>query len=146
MPESRINEFLYSDEWDVPFFKRLAHNDTGSATGHQAGLVVPLALRSFFPTLDEAQTSRETPTVDRAILVHMFLGLRNVGEGLARYQFQTWGGERSAEARLTDNLAPIRKVAKSGDILVFQRSADTLDRFRLILFRQRSLGLVRLIP
>jgi putative restriction endonuclease len=68
----------------------------------------------------------------------MFLGLRHVGEGRARYQFQTWGGERSAEGRLTDNLTPIRGVAKEGDILVFQRSADTLDRFRLLLFQRPS--------
>jgi putative restriction endonuclease len=138
MPVSRIREFLLSEEWDVPFFKRLAHNDTGSAKGHQAGLVVPKALRPFFPSLDEAQTSKEHPTVDRGILVDMFLGLRNIGEGLARYQFQTWGGKRTPEARLTDNLAPIRNIAKRGDILVFQRSADTLDRFRLILFRRYS--------
>jgi putative restriction endonuclease len=127
---------LSSEEWDVPFFKRLAHNDTGRAAGHQAGLVIPKALRPFFPTLDEGRTSPETPTVDRRILVHMFIGLKQVGEGQARYQFQTWGGERSAEGRLTDNLTPIRGAAKKGDILVFQRSADTLDKFRLILFRR----------
>lgn len=135
MVTSRIQEFLSSEEWDAPFFKRLAHNDTGRARGHQAGLVIPKTLRPFFPTLDEGKTSRETPTVDRRILVHMFIGLRHVGEGRARYQFQTWGGERSAESRLTDNLIPIRGPAKKGDILVFQRSADTLDKFRLILFR-----------
>jgi len=140
MPENRIKDFLDSDEWDVPFFKRLAHNDTGAAKGHQAGLVIPKALRPFFPTLDETETSQENPTVDRGIFVDMFLGLRNVGDGLARYQFQTWRGKRSPESRLTDNLAPIRKVAKRGDLLVFQRSADTLDRFRLILFRPRSYG------
>lgn len=140
MAESNIREFLSTQEWDVPFFKRLAHNDTGSAKGHQAGLVVPKELRPFFPTLDETQTSKTTPTVDRGILVEMYLGLRNVGIGLARYQFQTWGGERSPESRLTDNLAPIRRVARKGDILVFQRSADTLDRFRLILFQKRFTG------
>jgi len=138
MARSRVQEFLSSDEWDAPFFKRLAHNDTGRATGHQGGLVIPKALRAFFPLLDEGKTSKETPTVDRRLLVHMFLGLRHVGEGRARYQFQTWGGERSAEGRLTDNLTPIRGVAKEGDILVFQRSADTLDRFRLLLFRRPS--------
>lgn len=140
MPRSKIQEFLSSDEWDVPFFKRLAHNDTGSAKGHQAGLVVPKALRPFFPALDEAKTSKAKPTVDRGILVEMFVGLRQVGEGLTRYQFQTWGGKRSAEGRLTDNLAPIRGIAKKGDILIFQRSADTLDRFRLLLFRKRFQG------
>jgi putative restriction endonuclease len=112
MARSKVHEFLSSDEWDAPFFKRLAHNDTGRATGHQAGLVIPKALRQFFPALDEGKTSRETPTVDRRILVEMFIGLRHVGKGRARYQFQTWGGERSAEARLTDNLTPIRGQLK----------------------------------
>lgn len=102
--------------------------------------MVPKALRPFFPALDEAQTSKEQPTIDGGIFVDMFVGVRNVGDGLARYQFQTWGGERSSEARLTDNLAQIRKPAKKGDILVFQRSAETLDRFRLILFRRRWPG------
>jgi len=136
----KIREFLSSYEWDAPFFKRLAHNDTGRARGHQAGLVVPKALRPFFPVLDESKTSKAAPTVDRRILVHMFIGLRQVGESRARYQFQTWGGERSAESRLTDNIAPIREDAKEGDILVFQRRADNLDRFRLLLFRSPSPG------
>ena len=138
MPRSKIYEFLSSEEWDVPFFKRLAHNDTGRARGHQGGLVVPKALRPFFPVLDEALTSRATPTIDRRLVAEMFLGLQQVGEGQVRYQFQTWGGERSAEARLTDNLAPIRKVAGQGDILVFQRSAETLDRFRFVLVQTKS--------
>ena len=140
MPPSKIQEFLFSEEWDVPFFKRLAHNDTGHATGHQGGLVIPKALRPYFPVLDESKTSRAKPTIDRRILVHMFVGLREVGDSRARYQFQTWGGERSAEGRLTDNLAPIRNLAKADDILVFQRSADTLDRFRLLLFQRRRPG------
>ena len=140
MPPSKIEEFLFSDEWDVPFFKRLAHNDTGQATGHQAGLVIPKALRPFFPALEESKTSRAKPTIDRRILIHMFVGLRQVGDGLSRYQFQTWGGERSAEGRLTDNLAPIRSLATRNDILVFQRSADTLDQFRLLLFQRGRPG------
>lgn len=140
MPQSKLREFLFSDEWDVPFFKRLAHNDTARAKGHQAGLVIPKALRPFFPVLDESKTSKANPTIDRRILVHMFVGLRQVGEGRARYQFQTWGGERPPEGRLTDNLAPIRGLAKANDILVFQRSADTLDRFRLLLFQRRRPG------
>lgn len=138
MPPSKVQEFLSSEEWDVPFFKRLAHNDTASAQGHQAGLVIPKALRPFFPVLDESKTSKANPTIDRRILVHMFIGLRQVGDGMSRYQFQTWGGERSAEGRLTDNLGPIRSLAARDDIVVFQRSADTLDRFRLLLFQKRQ--------
>jgi len=140
MATSKVQELLSSREWDSPFFKRLAHNDTGQASGHQAGFVIPKAIRPFFPVLDENKISKAAPTVDRRIFVLMFIGLRQVGEGQARYQFQTWKAERSAEGRLTDNLAPIRGEAKKGDILVFQRSADTLDRFRLLLFRSRSQG------
>jgi putative restriction endonuclease len=140
MASSKIREFLLGQQWDSPFFKRLAHNDTGKAVGHQGGLVVPKPLRRFFPSLDEGRTSRTKPTVDRGLFVEMFLGLRQVGEARVRYQFQTWGGERSPESRLTENLGPIYREANSGDILVFQRSADTLNRFRLTLFQQDSIG------
>ena len=58
-------EFLLDPEWDAPFFKRLAHNDTGAAKGHQGGLAFPKDLREFLPALDEGLTGETTPTVDR---------------------------------------------------------------------------------
>ena len=48
------------------------------------------------------------------------------------------GGTRSPESRLTDQLAPLRNLAHGGDILIFQRSIDRLDRYCLTLVRQSS--------
>jgi len=129
-------EFLANPEWDAPFFKQLAHNDTGQAAGHQGGMVLPKDLRQFLPNLDEAVTSRVAPTTDRFLRVEMFVGTANLAENIVRYQFQTWGGTRSAESRLTDGFSPIRNKATVGDLIVFQRRADAVDCFRFILLKQ----------
>ena len=130
-----LAEFLISDEWDSPFFKRLANNDTAAAPGHQGGMVVTQDLRQFFPTLD-GRTSRVSPTIDRTIGAEMFLGLKQIAHGSLRYQFQTWGGKRSPESRITEGFGPLHRLARGGDILIFQRRADSIDSFRLILVRQ----------
>lgn len=128
-------DFLSNSEWDTPFFKKLAHNDTGSASGHQAGMVFPKDLRQYLPTLD-ATTSPDTPTVDRFLRVEMYMGDEYLQTGMVRYQFQTWGGERRPESRITAGLRPIRDRAVAGDLLLFQRRFDELNRFRLILIKQ----------
>lgn len=128
-----MREFMANPEWDSPFFKRLAHNDTGSAAGHQGGMVLPKDLRHFLPILDEGATSHLVPTTDRFLRAEMFVGAVHLTESVVRYQFQTWGGTRSAESRLTDGLRPVRDRAREGDIILFQRQADALDRFRLML-------------
>src|ERR1041385_3100465 len=135
---STLLDFLTSEEWDSPFFKRLARNDTGEGRGHQAGLVLPKVLREFFPALDENRTSARQPTIDRNIRVQMFSGLTQIATSVVRYQFQTWGGTRSPESRITDGFAPIHRRARGGDILIFQRSSEALDQFRFILIRQGS--------
>lgn len=128
--------YLANPDWDAPFFKRLAHNDTGQAAGHQAGMVLPKDLRQFLPSLDESATSQMTPTTDRYLHAEMFLGPDHLTDSVVRYQFQTWGGTRSAESRITDGFRPLRDRSREGDIIIFQRRADALDRFRLILVRQ----------
>jgi putative restriction endonuclease len=133
---SQLLDFLASEEWDAPFFKRLARNDTAEARGHQAGMVLPKDLREFFPALDERRISARHPTIDRNIRVGMFTGVKQIATGVVRYQFQTWGGTRSPESRITDGFAPIHRRARGGDILLFQRSAEALDQFRFILIRQ----------
>jgi putative restriction endonuclease len=133
-----IREFLADEDWDAPFFKRLAHNDTGRARGHQAGFVLPKDLRKFFPTLDRKQISAATPTSDRALEVELYLGIRKLTDAIVRYQFQTWGGTRHPESRITDNLGPVRALASKGDLLLFQRRSNSLDRFRLILIARKS--------
>ena len=137
MPDGgSLIQFLRDPAWDLPFFKRLAHNDTGQAVGHQAGVVIPKDLRIFFPTLDEALASATVPTVDRNLTAEMFIPGRQVASNSIRYQFQTWGGTRRAESRITDNLGPIRNLAHAGDLLVVKRNRERLDLFRLVLIRQ----------
>jgi putative restriction endonuclease len=128
-------QFLDDPAWDAPFFKRLAHNDTGQASGHQGGVVVPKDLRGYFPALDEGLASADAPTVDRYLIAEMFIPGQQVGSDMVRYQFQTWGGTRSAESRLTDNLGPIRNKAQADDFLIVQRSRDKLDSYRILLVR-----------
>jgi putative restriction endonuclease len=125
-------------EWDVPFFKKLAHNDTGAASGHQGGIVVPKDLRPFFPSLSDADASAIAPTSDRRIVAELFVEGLYLSTASTRYQYQTWGGERSPESRLTDQLTPLRSLARGEDYLVFQRCIDRLDLYRLTLVRQTS--------
>lgn len=132
-----IRTFLDHSDWDKPFFKRLANNDTSAAPGHQGGLVVPKDLRRFFPGL-LGRISASTPTLDRRIWADLYDGTVFLGQVDTRYQYQSWGGERSAESRLTDNLSRLRKLAAADDILVLQRSLIDLDVYRLTLVRQGS--------
>lgn len=131
-----MREFLTNPDWDAPFFKRLAHNDTGDAAGHQSGMVLPKDLRQFLPTLDESVTSHIAPTIERYLRIEMFVGTQHLTNGMVRYQFQTWGGTRQPESRITDGLRPLRDLAHEGDLMLFQRRADALDKFRLILVNQ----------
>lgn len=132
-----LRAFLEEPDWDKPFFKRLASNDTAAAPGHQGGLVVPKDLRRYFPGL-LGRISSSSPTLDRRIRAELYDGNAFLSSVDTRYQYQTWGGERSAESRLTDNLSDLRKRATADDILVLQRSLIDLDVFRLILVRQGS--------
>ena len=140
MAKSKLREFLYNDEWDLPFFKILAKNDTAEGKNNQRGPVIPLALRQYLPSIDETELSSTNPTSDRNLRAELFVGLRQVDEATIRYQFQTWRNKRSPEGRLTRNLGLVYSQSKRGDILVIQRRVDSLDQFRLILFRKHSQG------
>lgn len=133
-----LAQFLSDPAWDAPFFKILAHNDTGNAAGHQGGMVLPKDLRKYLPALDEGATSSAAPTTDRRIEARMHLGSLPVASGSLRYQLQTWGGTRGAESRITDGLRPLRDLAAVGDMLIFQRQANSLDHFRLTLVPKAS--------
>ena len=128
---------LEDPKWDAPFFKVLAMNDTGAASGHQGGMVIPKDLRNYFPGLS-GTTNIYLPTLDHRITAQLFVNEKFVGTADTRYQFQTWGGERNAESRLTDNLGPLRNRATGGDILIIQRSIDNLELYRLILVTQKN--------
>jgi putative restriction endonuclease len=132
---SSLTEFLITDDWDAPFFKRLANNDTAAARGHQGGMVVTQDLRQFFPFL-QGRTSAIIPTIDRTIWADMFIGLKQIAHGMVRYQIQTWGGTRSPESRITEGFAPLHRRAVGGDILVFQRRSDSIEHFRLVLIKR----------
>jgi putative restriction endonuclease len=114
---------------DGLFFKVLAHNDTGKAAGHQGGIVIPKDLAKFFPPVAKGLG----PTDD----IRLWAALHVDGQYLAtvdtRYQHQTWGGTRSPERRLTDNLGLLRNQASSGDILLFRKSLDNEGQIDLFL-------------
>lgn len=128
---------VHSPEWDFPVFKVLASNDTGNATGHQGGVVIPKDLRIFFPGLT-GTVSAANPTVDHRIEAQLFVENAYKGTVSTRYQFQSWGGQRSPESRLTDQLGPLRNLATGNDVLIIQRSIDRLDYYRLTLVRRLS--------
>jgi len=131
-------DILRDAEWDSPFFKVLAANDTGAAAGHQAGIVIPKPLRQFFPELNPAVATRTMPTVDNRILAELWIGTKHVATVDSRYQFQTWGGTRPPESRLTDNLGPLRISAQGGDLLILQRHAIEIGRYRLVLVKKEE--------
>ena len=120
---------------DTSVFKRLAHNDTGKAAGHQGGIVIPKAIASFFPPLPGAG-GPENPTVDKRMVADLFVDGVRVATVRTRYQHQTWGGTRSPERRLTDNLSPLRNAASAGDIAVFTKDLTDDGYMQVHLLRQ----------
>lgn len=120
---------------DTSVFKKLAHNDTGRARGHQGGIVIPKAISQFFPPLP-AVTAIGGPTVDSILSADLFVDGRRVDTIKTRYQHQTWGGTRSPERRLTDNLGPLRNEAEEDDILLFTKDLDDDGYIQLHLIKQ----------
>lgn len=128
---------IASTDWDAPFFKVLAKNDTGEGRGHQSGILIPRSLRQYFPQLS-GTTSSTQPTIDQRVNADLYDGERFLSVVSTRYQYQSWNDTRSHEARLTDQLGPIHRIAQEGDVLVMQRSTLTRNRFRLTLIRRSS--------
>lgn len=126
-----------SKEWEAPFFKILAKNDTGESKGHQAGVLIPKSLRQYFPQLS-GMTSSSQPTIDQRINAELYDGEKFLSAVSTRYQHQSWRDTRSHEARLTDQLGPIHSIAQGGDILVMQRNSLKKNRFKLTLIRKSS--------
>lgn len=120
---------------DTSVFKKLAHNDTGQARGHQGGIVVPKAIAQFFPPLPTT-TTVANPTVDATLIADLFVDGRRVDTVETRYQHQTWGGTRPPERRLTDNLGALRNEATKDDILLFTKDLDDNGYIQLHLVRQ----------
>lgn len=120
---------------DTSVFKKLAHNDTGKARGHQGGIVIPKAISQFFPPLP-AVTATGGPTVDSRLTADLFVDGRRVDTVQTRYQHQTWSGTRPPERRLTDNLGPLRNAASEDDILLFTKDLDDDGYIQLHLIRR----------
>lgn len=129
-------------EFDRPFFKRLANNDTGAAKGHQGGIVIPKALDGFFPVLPTPSTAKPAP--DIRLNAALFVENEQVGLVDTRYQYQSWKGTR-LERRLTDNLSAIRGVAAKDDFVVMERSLSDPHFYRLRLLRSGSSEFARLL-
>lgn len=132
-----LEELITDPEWDKPFFKILAHNDTSAAPGHQGGIVIPKEIRVFLPGLSSEATP-DNPTVDSQIVAELVVEGNTIDKVATRYQYQTWGGTRSPESRLTGNLGRIRDTAEGGDCVVFQRSQQDINLYRLILVKKDS--------
>ena len=62
-----------------------------------------------------------------------------------RYQFQTWGGTRSPESRLTNGMLPLRSLSVENDVLVMQRRIDALERYRFFLIKQGTPAFAELV-
>lgn len=120
---------------DSGVFKRLAHNDTGAAKGHQGGIVIPKDLGPFFPAVDH-NVSGSKPTNDIRLEVELYVNGTFLEVANTRYQIQTWGGTRSPERRLTDNLGPLRNQAQKNDILLFFNDLTQKNRIQIHLLKQ----------
>lgn len=124
-------------DFDRPVFKRLSHNDSGAGSGHQAGIVVPKELDPYFPQLS-GKTSALTPTVDEDIRAILVVGAKEVGTVTTRYQYQTWGGERPAERRITSNLGLLRSHSVQDDIVLIERNLADRSLYRMTLLKKGS--------
>ena len=91
--------------FDKPLFKTLAPNDTGASPGKQAGPLIPKEMDSYFPQL-QGQASPTNPAPYQEIKADLFIGNESIGLVNTRYQYQTWGGERTPERRIRVPSAP----------------------------------------
>ena len=125
-----------SSGWDHPFFKVLAKNDTGQASGHQSGLVVPIPIQQYLPIIP-GEPCKEKPSIAIPLTAHLYAAGVSLGEVGTRYQVQSWGGLKR-ENRITFALKPLLGAARAGDILLLQRKSDSCDVYRLELLPQKT--------
>lgn len=85
----------------------------------------------YFPDLSSKASA--IGAVDEYITATLFIGDVPGGVVSTRYQYQTWGGTRSPERRITGNLSALRNKAKAGDYLVIERSISDPSFYRLTL-------------
>lgn len=126
-------------EFDAPIFKVLSNNDTGSAPGHQGGIVIPADLDAFFPRL-YGEPNPNAPTLETDVVLELWIERTCVGIVPSRYQYQTWGGNRPPERRLTRGFSAWRNEARGGDVAVFERSVSDENYYRLTLNKEDRLS------
>lgn len=132
-----LHVLLEDPEWDAPVFKKLSRNDTGNSPGHQGGMVIPKDLRKYFPGLS-LETTVDVPTVDDRLIADLYFADQFISQVNTRYQYQTWGGTRSPESRLTESLGSIRNHARGDDYILIQRNLYDLEYYRLFLVNRGS--------
>ena len=125
-----------SSGWDHPFFKVLAMNDTGQASGHQSGLVVPIPIQQYLPII-QGQPCKEKPSIAIPLTAYLYAAGVSLGEVGTSYQVQSWRGFKR-EHRITSALKPLLGSARAGDILLLQRKSDSCDVYRLELLPQKT--------
>lgn len=74
-----------SPQWDHPFFKVLASNDTGQARGHQSGFVVPIPIQQYLPLI-QGQPCKERPSIAIPLTAHLYAAGIRLGEVRTQYQ------------------------------------------------------------
>lgn len=131
-------------EFDRPLFKKLPKNETGDSKSKQGGFVVPKLLDPYFPDLASKLAGSAAPTVDEEIRAILFVGDNPKGIVSTRYQYQTWGGTRGRERRMTTNLGPLLGKAKPGDFLLIERSTNDPKLYRLRLVGAEAPGFAAL--
>lgn len=124
-------------DFDRPVFKQISHNDSGASTGHQGGIVIPKDLNDYFPQLS-GKISSANPTVDENIQAILVVGGKEVGTVTTRYQYQSWGGGRIVERRITGNLGPLRSHSVKNDIVVIERNLEDRSLYRITLLKKGS--------
>ena len=118
-------------------FKQLSHNDSGAAKGHQGGVVIPQELDAYFPQLS-GKISSANPSTDQNIRAILVVGGKEIDTVTTRYQYQSWGGGRTIERRITGNLGPLRSQSVEDDILMIERNLADRSLYRLTLLKKGS--------
>lgn len=122
---------------DPIWYKALANNDTGASSGKMAGFLVPQALVPLFPDL--GLPSDGHPSSAASVRAELFLDGVYKGRADANFQFQTWGGTRPPEYRLTNELEPILGTASGMDLITIE-VLETDLAYRIEVLTQGSAG------
>lgn len=120
--------------FEGPLFKLISHNDSGLASGKQAGFLIPKEMRAFFPPLPAPTDTQPSPSVQLRLILQLDLAPPTIG--LSSWRFESWGNTRPPESRVTANLDSIRAPSRKDDILLIERNCDDEWLYRLTVITQ----------